>query len=77
MAIIFMGKQFLLSVMEYYMPLFWKLVNLFKFGWEQSKENRDSESPQFMKDLKLVEWGQQGLFYEYLEMVSELLITCC
>merc|ERR1719427_2488965 len=71
LAIIFMGKQFLLSVMEYYMPLFWKLVNLFKFGWEQSKDNRDSESPQFMKDLKLVEWGQQGLFYEYLEMVIQ------
>jgi hypothetical protein len=32
LAIIFFGKQFLMSVMEYYMPFFWKILNLLKLG---------------------------------------------
>ena len=30
LGIIFFGKQFFLSIVEYYMPLVWKLLNLFK-----------------------------------------------
>ena len=34
LAIIFMGKQFVLSIMEYYMPLIWRAINWLKFmGW--------------------------------------------
>ena len=34
LAIIFMGKQFVLSIMEYYMPLIWRALNWLKFmGW--------------------------------------------
>ena len=35
LAIIFMGKQFLLSVMEYYLPLLWRFINWIKIrGWD-------------------------------------------
>ena len=32
LGIIFMGKQFLLSILEYYMPLMWKILNLMKLA---------------------------------------------
>jgi len=71
LGIIFLGKQFFLSIVEYYMPLFWKLVNLFKLKpWGADKKNEEN-TPQYVKDFKLVEWGHQGLFYEYLEMVIQ------
>ena len=30
--------------------------------------DKSSALPQWILDYQLVEWGQQGLFYEYLEM---------
>ena len=34
LAIVFMGKQFMLSVMEYYIPLLWRAVNWVRLtGW--------------------------------------------
>lgn len=74
LAIIFVGKQFLLSILEYYMPLLWKVLNVVKLaGWNNTKEDgkKDARVPQHIKDFKLVEWGRQGLFYEYLEMVIQ------
>eukprot|EP00092_Neocalanus_flemingeri_P069742 GFUD01085523.1.p1 GENE.GFUD01085523.1~~GFUD01085523.1.p1 ORF type:complete len:945 (+),score=222.25 GFUD01085523.1:241-3075(+) len=72
LAIIFMGKQFMLSVMEYYMPLMWKVFNLVKLaGWKNEETGKEEVTPQYIKDFKLVEWGHQGLFYEYLEMVLQ------
>jgi len=71
LGIIFFGKQFLLSIVEYYMPLLWKLVNLVKLrSWNQEK-TKEENTPQYVRDFKLVEWGHQGLFYEYLEMVIQ------
>jgi len=72
LAIIFMGKQFMLSVMEYYMPIMWKIFNMLKLaGWKSDEANKEEATPQYIKDFKLVEWGHQGLFYEYLEMVIQ------
>lgn len=72
LAIIFMGKQFMLSIMEYYMPLMWKIFNLLKLaGWKSDETRKEEATPQYIKDFKLVEWGHQGLFYEYLEMVIQ------
>jgi len=72
LAIIFMGKQFMLSVMEYYMPIMWKIFNLIKLsGWQSDEAKKETGTPQYIKDFKLVEWGHQGLFYEYLEMVIQ------
>jgi len=72
LAIIFMGKQFLLSIMEYYMPAMWKIFNLIKLaGWDKDENIKENGTPQHIRDFKLVEWGRQGLFYEYLEMVIQ------
>ena len=69
LAIIFVGKQFVMSIVEYYLPMFWKLYNSFKLiTGISSKEKR---APQWVRDFKLAEWGNQGLFYEYLEMVIQ------
>ena len=75
LAIIFMGKQFLLSILEYYMPLMWKILNLMKLAGLKTEVDDESgeevSTPQHIRDFKLVEWGGQGLFYEYLEMVIQ------
>ncbi|XP_023339966.1 anoctamin-1 isoform X4 [Eurytemora carolleeae] len=77
LGIIFFGKQFFMSILEYYMPLLWRLFNLIKLrhgtlsclgGKDKQKEEN---TPQYVRDFKLVEWGHQGLFYEYLEMVIQ------
>ena len=33
LGIIFLGKQFFLSIVEYYMPFIWKLLNFLKLGY--------------------------------------------
>ena len=70
LAIIFVGKQFMMSIVEYYLPMFWKLYNSFKLAAAGGKNgnNDKSKTPQWVRDFKLAEWGHQGLFYEYLEM---------
>ena len=70
LAIIFVGKQFFLSVVEYHLPRIWKLYNTFKVMTGIAKEDR-TQYPQWIQDFRLVEWGRQGLFYEYLEMVIQ------
>ncbi|XP_059080629.1 anoctamin-1-like [Tigriopus californicus] len=70
MAIIFVGKQFLLSVVEYHLPRIWKIFNTIKVISGLQKEDQ-TRYPQWVQDFRLVEFGQQGLFYEYLEMVIQ------
>jgi len=65
LAIIFCGKQFFLAIVEYYLPYVWKLLNLMHLSKEQTK----SETTDF--DFGLVEYGDDFLFYEYLEMVIQ------
>jgi len=72
MAIIFIGKQFMMSVVEYCMPHIWKLFNPMKLAeWNSAKSGKDDATPQYIEDFNLVEWEHQGLFYEYLEMVLQ------
>jgi len=71
LMVIFVGKQFFIAAMEYYLPLLWQLFNVVKLKAWHAKEDKDSTSPQYVQDFKLVEWGQTGLFYEYLEMVLQ------
>jgi len=71
LGIIFFGKQFFMSFLEYYMPLFWKIFNLVKLRPWSSEGQKEENTPQYVRDFKLVEWGNQGLFYEYLEMVIQ------
>ncbi|XP_040571122.1 anoctamin-1 isoform X1 [Lepeophtheirus salmonis] len=70
MAIIFVGKQFLLSVVEYQLPRIWKILNTLTVMAGINKEEK-CVYPQWIQDYKLVEYGNQGLFYEYLEMVIQ------
>merc|ERR550532_441460 len=45
LAIIFCGKQFLLAIVEYYLPYVWKLLNLMHLSKEQTKsETTDFDS---------------------------------
>ncbi len=67
MAVIFVGKQFFLSIVEYHLPRLWKLYNTFKVKAGIEKEDK-TRYPQWIQDFRLVEWGHQGLFHEYLEM---------
>jgi hypothetical protein len=60
-----------LSIIEYHLPRIWKLYNTLKLWTGVSSVDRDSNKdhmPQWVKDFKLVEWGKQALFFEYLEM---------
>ena len=71
LAIVFMGKQFMLSIMEYYIPLLWRGVNWVRLNGWRIKEKGDV-FPQYVQDFKLLEWNNQSLFYEYLEMVIQV-----
>ena len=69
LAIIFVGKQFMMSIIEYYLPLIWKLYNSLQLATVGKGGNGEkAKHPQWVRDFKLAEWGQQGLFWEYLEM---------
>ena len=47
----------------------WKLFNTFRvMTGLQDADSKSTVHPQWILDYQLVEWGQQGLFYEYLEM---------
>ena len=49
-----------------------KIFNMLKLaGWKNDETTKEEATPQYIKDFKLVEWGHQGLFYEYLEMVIQ------
>ena len=66
MAILFMGKQFMMSIIEFQLPKLWKLYNSLAYG--KNLYSSKKRSAQWVNDFKLAEWGSQGLFYEYLEM---------
>jgi len=69
MAIIFVGKQFMMSIVEYHLPKLWKLYNSLAFG--KSFGSDKNSFPQWVRDFYLAEWGSDGLFWEYLEMVIQ------
>ena len=72
LAIIFMGKQFLASIPEYYLPLVVNLINRLKRArWKKKKGNLNGTTPQYIKDFLLNEWKANDLFHEYLEMVIQ------
>merc|ERR1719427_901042 len=61
-----------MSLVEYYMPIMWKIFNMLKLaGWKSDEPGKDEVTPQYIKDFKLAEWGHQALLNEYLEMVIQ------
>ncbi|XP_054270658.1 anoctamin-1 isoform X2 [Macrosteles quadrilineatus] len=67
LAIIMVGKQAFNSCLEMVYPIVWKWWNS-RHLKQRSAKGRAS---QWEKDYKLVEWGSQALFPEYLEMVLQ------
>ena len=68
LAILFMGKQFFMGIVEYAKPLTKKLFKRMKHG---NLEEDEVGTPQHIRDFTLVELGSQRLFKEYLEMVIQ------
>ena len=68
LAILFMGKQFFMGIVEYAKPLSKKLFKRMKHG---NLEEDEVGTPQHIRDFTLVELGSQRLFKEYLEMVIQ------
>lgn len=66
------GKQAMNTVLEMIQPRLFKYYNTLKVRLtkRQSMTNQKN-APRWLRDLKLVEWGPQSLFNEYLEMVLQ------
>lgn len=68
LAIIMVGKQFINTIVEMMMPYFLKWWNIIR----TIGRKKTIKSPmQWVKDFKLVDFGNMGLFPEYLEMVLQ------
>ena len=86
-SMIFFGKQQLLQVIEYYIPLLWKskvehqqdgnmeiflALNLANRGIKVfRKEEEEETEAQFYKDFSLAPINNSHLFHEYLEIVIQ------
>ncbi|XP_075980505.1 anoctamin-1-like isoform X3 [Anticarsia gemmatalis] len=68
LAIIMVGKQFINTIVEMLMPYLLKWWNIIR----TIGRKKQIKSPlQWVKDFKLVDFGNMGLFPEYLEMVLQ------
>lgn len=68
LAIIMVGKQFINTIVEMMMPYLLKWWNVIR----TIGRKKQIKSPlQWVKDFKLVDFGNMGLFPEYLEMVLQ------
>lgn len=66
------GKQAMNTVLEITLPRFYKYYNTMKVRLTRRKSMAtQKDAPRWLRDLKLVEWGPQSLFNEYLEMVLQ------
>ncbi|XP_041974295.1 anoctamin-1-like isoform X2 [Aricia agestis] len=68
LAIIMVGKQFINTVVEMLMPYLLKWWNLIR---SVGRKNKIKSQLRWVKDFKLVDFGNMGLFPEYLEMVLQ------
>ncbi|KPJ17815.1 Anoctamin-1 [Papilio machaon] len=68
LAIIMVGKQFINTVVEMLLPYLLKWWNIIR---TIGRKNRIKSPIQWVKDFKLVDFGNMGLFPEYLEMVLQ------
>lgn len=67
LAIIMVGKQTFNTLYEIIEPLFYKWWYTRKVNTKDENKN-NSELYQWVEDYKLLPWGPQALFPEYLEM---------
>ena len=61
---------------RYHLPLLWRAINwVTLMGWKlRGGGEAGHTTPQYIKDFKLLEWTHQALFYEYLEMVIQVIV---
>ncbi|XP_039491220.1 anoctamin-1 isoform X3 [Drosophila santomea] len=75
LAIIMVGKQAFNTILEVYLPMFWRKVLAVQVGLSRLfniTPNPDkTKDERWMRDFKLLDWGARGLFPEYLEMVLQ------
>uniref|UniRef100_A0A6P4EU05 Anoctamin n=2 Tax=Drosophila rhopaloa TaxID=1041015 RepID=A0A6P4EU05_DRORH len=75
LAIIMVGKQAFNTILEVYLPMFWRRVLAIQVGLSRLFNNTPSpdktKDERWMRDFKLLDWGARGLFPEYLEMVLQ------
>ncbi|XP_014247440.1 anoctamin-5 isoform X2 [Cimex lectularius] len=75
LAIIMVGQQAMNSVIEMVLPYFYQWLNVSKIKAGQDKKLNDQivdpTHKQWNEDFKLVDFGTEGLFNEYLEMVVQ------
>ena len=69
LGIIFGGKQFFQSIVEYFLPKLKRALKSFT-SRRGAKTSRRGRRP-WALDFQLVEWGGRGLSGEYLEMVIQ------
>ncbi|XP_072935586.1 anoctamin-1 isoform X3 [Epargyreus clarus] len=68
LAIIMIGKQAINTIVEMMMPYLLKWWNIIR---TIGRKNKIKSPMQWVKDFKLVDFGNMGLFPEYLEMVLQ------
>ncbi|XP_052753913.1 anoctamin-1-like isoform X4 [Galleria mellonella] len=68
LAIIMVGKQFINTIVEMLMPYLLKWLYIIR---TIGRKNTIKSPLQWVKDFKLVDFGNMGLFPEYLEMVLQ------
>lgn len=75
LAIIMIGKQAFNTILEVYLPMFWRKVLAIQVGLSRLFSNAvkpdKTKDERWMRDLKLLDWGPRSLFPEYLEMVLQ------
>lgn len=72
LAIIMIGKQAMSTVLELIQPRIYRYYNTIKMRLSRRRSSVNPKlSQRCLRDLKLVEWGPQSLFNEYLEMVLQ------
>ncbi|ALC47465.1 CG16718 [Drosophila busckii] len=75
LAIIMIGKQAFNTILEVYLPMFWRRVLAIQVGLSRLFGNAakadKSKDERWMRDFKLLDWGARSLFPEYLEMVLQ------
>ena len=69
-------QRLVTGVRRYHLPLLWRAINwVTLMGWKlRGRGETGQHTPQYIKDFKLLEWTHQALFYEYLEMVIQVII---
>lgn len=68
LAVIFIGTQFASALPEYLVPMVKRFWNRYTNKIEEDNLLECSKLPQFIQDYSLEDFGERGLFFEYLEM---------